>query len=50
MGNKDRAFAWLNQAIAERSVDLSLKVNPVYDPLLGDPRFQELMRRIGLAQ
>ncbi len=50
MGNKDRAFAWLNQAIAERSVDLSLKVNPVYDPLRGDPRFQELMRRIGLAQ
>lgn len=50
MGNKDEAFAWLNQAIAEHSVDLSLKVNPVYDPLRGDPRFHELMRQVRLAQ
>jgi hypothetical protein len=50
MGNKEQAFAWLNQAIAEHSVDLSLNVNPLYDPLRGDPRFRELMQRVGLAQ
>jgi hypothetical protein len=50
MGDKDQAFAWLNQAIAEHSVDPSLRVNPFYDPLRGDPRFQELLRRVRLAQ
>jgi TolB-like protein len=50
MGDKDQAFVWLNQAVAEHSVDPSLKVSPFYAPLRGDPRFQDLMRRVGLAQ
>jgi TolB-like protein/DNA-binding winged helix-turn-helix (wHTH) protein/Flp pilus assembly protein TadD len=49
LGNKDQAFAWLNQAFAEHSIDLSLKVNPLYDPLRDDPRFAQLLRRVGLA-
>jgi TolB-like protein/DNA-binding winged helix-turn-helix (wHTH) protein/Tfp pilus assembly protein PilF len=49
MGNKDEAFAWFERAYADHSNSLiSLKVNPAYDPLRSDPRFQDLMRRVGL--
>jgi len=50
LGNKEAAFACLEKAYAERSTALpSLKVNPIYDPLRGDPRFDVVRRRIGLA-
>jgi TolB-like protein/DNA-binding winged helix-turn-helix (wHTH) protein/Tfp pilus assembly protein PilF len=50
LGNKEAAFTWLDQAYSEHSTALpSLKVNPIYDPLRDDPRFQGLMRRIGLV-
>jgi len=49
MGNKDEAFAWLQRAYSERSNALTaLNVDPIYDPLRSDPRFQALLRRIGL--
>ena len=51
MGNKDEAFVWLEKAYTQHSnVLTSLKVNPLYDPLRSDPRFQDLLRRVGLAQ
>ncbi|MFZ0956329.1 MAG: winged helix-turn-helix domain-containing protein [Candidatus Sulfotelmatobacter sp.] len=51
MGDSDAAFAWFEKAYAEHSnVLISLKVNPAYDRLRADPRFQELMRRVGLDQ
>jgi len=50
MGDKDEAFAWFEKAYAEHSNLLtSLKVNPAFDPLRGDPRFEDLMRRVRLA-
>ena len=50
-GHKNLAFEWLEQAYHEHSNALSsLKVNPTYDPLRGDPRFQYLLKRVGLAQ
>jgi len=50
LGDKDQAFAWLEKAYAERSTGLtSLKVSPTYDPLRSDPRFADLMRRVGLS-
>ena len=50
MGDKDQAFAWLEKAYSQHSYALlTLKVDPSYDPLRSDPRFQELMRRVGLA-
>jgi hypothetical protein len=48
-GDKDQAMAWLNKAYAEHSNALTgLKVDPVYDPLRSDSRFQDLLRRVGL--
>jgi TolB-like protein/DNA-binding winged helix-turn-helix (wHTH) protein/Tfp pilus assembly protein PilF len=49
--NKEQALAWLERAYQEQPNTLtSLKVDPIYDPLRSDPRFQELLRRVGLAK
>jgi Flp pilus assembly protein TadD len=50
LGDKDRALAWLEKAYEQHSNEIvALRVSPAYDPLRGDPRFQDLIRRIGLA-
>ncbi|HMG17403.1 MAG TPA: winged helix-turn-helix domain-containing protein [Gemmatimonadales bacterium] len=50
VGERDSALAYLERAYAEHSGELTtLKVNPVYDSLRSDPRFQSLLRRVGLA-
>ena len=50
IGDRDQAFAWLERAYAEHPSELiSLKVEPGWDPLRGDPRFQRLLERVGLA-
>jgi TolB-like protein/DNA-binding winged helix-turn-helix (wHTH) protein/Flp pilus assembly protein TadD len=51
-GVRDTAetLAWLEKAYAEHSGELpSLKVNPAYDFLRGEPRFQRLLERVGLG-
>jgi tetratricopeptide (TPR) repeat protein len=51
MENKDEAFVWLQKAYSEHTNAVTtLKVDPIYDPLRSDPRFQNLVRRVGLAQ
>jgi hypothetical protein len=51
MGENDKALVELEKACRQRSSSLTaLKVDPIYDPLRGEPRFQQLVRRIGLAQ
>ncbi len=49
-GRKDQAIAVLQKAYAEHHIFLDLKVHPAYDPLHSDPRFQDLLRHVGLAQ
>ena len=50
-GNKEKAFQWLETAFSERSSWLiELKVDPVWKALHGDPRYDELVRRIGFDQ
>ncbi len=49
LGEKDQAFAWMQKAYDERSDGLvNLKVDPRLDSLRSDPRFADLMRRVGL--
>jgi TolB-like protein/Tfp pilus assembly protein PilF len=49
LGDKDQAFAWLEKAYQERSGNLGwLKVEPHFDALRSDPRFSELVHRMGL--
>ena len=48
MGKKDEAFAALNKALENRETLLAnLKLDPRIDPLRSDPRFQELVQRVG---
>lgn len=50
LGEKNRAFEYLEQAYRERSLEISwsLKSDLRLDTLRSDPRFQDLLRRIGL--
>jgi eukaryotic-like serine/threonine-protein kinase len=51
LGDKDQAFRWLNTAYQEHDQNLmGLNVDFLLDPLRSDPRFAELMRKIGLPQ
>ena len=51
LGDKDRAFEWLEKSFAIHADDLiNLKIEPAFDGLSTDPRFQDLLRRVGLPQ
>jgi len=51
LGEKDKAFAELNKSYENREFLMTqLKVDPRFDPLRSDPRFPELMRRVGFSQ
>ena len=50
LGNKDKAFQWLERAWNERTQWAYLKVDPGWDGLRSDPRFADLLRRIGFPQ
>jgi TolB-like protein/Flp pilus assembly protein TadD len=50
LDDKDEAFAWLEKSYEVRDKGLTfLKLDPGLDPLRADPRFQSLLRRVGLA-
>ncbi len=51
LGDKDKALEQLNHAYEERDGwIICLRVEPLFDPLRSDPRFQDLIRRIGLEK
>jgi serine/threonine protein kinase len=50
LGDKDAAFAALEKAFASRSGILFIKLDPELDNMRSDPRFADLLRRIGLPQ
>jgi tetratricopeptide (TPR) repeat protein len=49
LDQKDQAMAWLERAYAER-FNPGVLMRPAFDPLRSDPRFQDLLRRIGLTK
>jgi serine/threonine protein kinase/tetratricopeptide (TPR) repeat protein len=52
LGEKDQAFEWLEKSYDDRSIAslAEIKVDPQFDPLRSDPRFQDLLRRMNLPQ
>jgi eukaryotic-like serine/threonine-protein kinase len=51
LGEKDQAFAWLEKACKEKSGFLpGIKAVPVFDSLRSDPRYADLLKRMGLPQ
>jgi eukaryotic-like serine/threonine-protein kinase len=51
LGERDQAFQWLEKSYEERSGRMvEVGVDPMLDSLRSDPRFQDLVRRIGLPQ
>jgi TolB-like protein/Tfp pilus assembly protein PilF len=48
LGEKDRAFEWLERAYQDRSIwMIFLKVHPMFNDLQADPRFRSLIERMG---
>ncbi len=51
LGDNDQAFAWLDRGVEENSAQfLWLKAAPLFDPIRSDPRFNDLLRRVGLEK
>jgi DNA-binding winged helix-turn-helix (wHTH) protein/Tfp pilus assembly protein PilF/TolB-like protein len=49
LGEKEKAFEHLNKALEMRQSQMTvLHLDPFFDPLRDDPRFDELVRRVGL--
>ena len=46
-GDKEQAFVWLAKAVQERNrLAWELKINPLFDPLRSDPRFEALVENV----
>ena len=51
LGDKDEVFRWLNAAYEERDYQMEgLRTDPLLDSLHSDPRFAELVRKVGLPR
>jgi TolB-like protein/DNA-binding winged helix-turn-helix (wHTH) protein/Flp pilus assembly protein TadD len=49
LGDKDQVFVWLEQAYKEKAGVMEwMKVDPMFDSVRNDPRFADLLRRVGL--
>jgi eukaryotic-like serine/threonine-protein kinase len=50
LGNKEQAFYWLGRCYSEHFGMVFVKVEPSFDSLHSDPRFADLLKRIGFPQ
>jgi hypothetical protein len=50
LDDKEQTFVWLERSYEIQSADMiTLKVDPIFDPLRSDPRFRDLLRRLNLS-
>jgi len=50
LGNRDRAFYWLDRAYNERLLPIYLRTSPQFDSLRGDPRFEAFIQRVAAGR
>jgi hypothetical protein len=50
LNEKDSALTWLERALATGSLGYFYKDEPVWDSIRSDPRFADLLRRMGIPQ
>jgi eukaryotic-like serine/threonine-protein kinase len=50
LNEKELAFSWLERGLAAGAITVFYKDEPVWDPIRGDPRFRDLLRRMGIPQ
>jgi len=50
LGDKEQTFVWLDKALADKSGGLEVvKIVPALDPWRSDPRYLDLLKRMGLT-
>jgi Flp pilus assembly protein TadD len=50
LNEKELAFSWLERGLATGAIGVFYKDEPVWDPIRSDPRFTDLLRRMGIPQ
>jgi tetratricopeptide (TPR) repeat protein len=50
LGDKEHAFLWLERAFKSHQIPFYIKVEPALDDIRSDPRYADLLRRMGLPQ
>jgi TolB-like protein/Flp pilus assembly protein TadD len=50
LNEKEMAFSWLERGLAAAAIGGFYKDDPVWDPIRSDPRFADLLRRMGIPQ
>ncbi len=51
LSNKDKAFEWLEKCYQRHGTNmLGLKIEPDFNPIRSDPRFKDLLKRVGFSE
>jgi hypothetical protein len=51
LGNKDKAFEYLQKALDAHNTELLLEIRyPLLDPIRSDPRYKDLVKRMGIPE
>ncbi len=48
MNEKELAFSWLERGLTARAIAAFYKDDPIWDPIRSDPRFADLLQRMGI--